>query len=69
MHYSTELNEVRVSRDPVALDVLSLRELERQRRMLGNAHPPVNRELYDNAALLELGLSDPERIEVLTLHD
>ena len=69
LHYSTELNEVRVSRDPVALDVLSLRELERQRRMLGIAHPPVNRELYDNAALLELGLSDPERIEVLTLHD
>lgn len=69
LHYSSELNEIRVGRDPVALDVLSLREIERQRRIMGIAHPPVSRELYDNAALLELGVSDPTRIEILTLND
>lgn len=69
LHYSSELNEIRMSRDPVALDVLSLRELERQRRILGIAHPPVRRDLQDNAALLELGHSDPSRLEVITLHD
>lgn len=69
LHYSSELNEIRVGNDPVALDVLSLREIERQRRILGIAHPPVSRELYENAALLELGVSDPARIEVITLND
>ncbi|MCS7091064.1 MAG: DUF362 domain-containing protein [Limisphaera sp.] len=68
LHYSSELNEIRMSRDPVALDILSLRELERQRRVLGIAYPPVSRELYENAALLELGIGDPARIEVITLH-
>jgi hypothetical protein len=29
----------------------------------------VSRELYENAALLELGVSDPARIEVITLND
>jgi len=69
LHYSSELNEIRVGRDPVALDVMSLREIERQRRILGIAHPPVSRELYDNAGLLELGVSNPTRIEVITLND
>jgi hypothetical protein len=66
LHYSTVLNEIRMSRDPVALDVLSLKELDRQRG--GEESPPgtVNAELYQNAALLELGVADLKRIETRT---
>jgi len=65
LHYSAVLNELRFSRDPVALDVLSLEELDRQRR-LANA-PPVkpNTDLYANAALLELGVNDLKKIQVI----
>jgi len=64
LHYSAVLNEIRVSRDPVALDVLSLDELDRQRK-LGKV-PPVkfSRDLYTNASLLELGASDLDKISV-----
>ncbi|HXP61650.1 MAG TPA: DUF362 domain-containing protein [Dongiaceae bacterium] len=64
LHYSTALNELRFSTDPVALDVLSLQELDNQREA---AHaPPVkaDRKLYINAGLLDLGVSDPKRILV-----
>jgi hypothetical protein len=64
LHYSTRLNQIRLSLDPVALDVLSLREIENQRRLAGMATGKANNELYDNAALLELGLSDERRILV-----
>src|SRR2546430_5226942 len=33
LHYSNPLNELRFSRDPVALDVLSVHELEHQRQL------------------------------------
>jgi len=64
LHYSTALNQIRISRDPVALDVLSLKELDRQR--LGARAPDVkpNFELYANASLLELGQSNFDRIKV-----
>jgi uncharacterized protein DUF362 len=64
LHYSTALNELRFSRDPVALDVLSVHELEHQREA---AHAPTNKpkaDLYNNAALLELGTSDVKKIKV-----
>jgi len=69
LHYSTALNELRFSKDPVALDYLSLRELERVRSL---ANVPVLREysltnqveLLQNAALLELGMSDYHRIKI-----
>ena len=64
LHYSTALNELRFSTDPVALDVLSIQELDNQREA---AHaPPVKagQRLYINAGLLELGLSDPKKILV-----
>jgi uncharacterized protein (DUF362 family) len=67
LHYSTVLNQLRLSRDPVALDVLSLRELERQRRAARMPFVKPNLELYRNAELLELGVSDPDRIAVETL--
>lgn len=69
LHYSTMLNELRFSKDPVALDSLSLRELERTRQASSTV---IQREtslknqmeLLNNAALLELGLSDPASIRV-----
>jgi hypothetical protein len=64
LHYSTVLNQLRFSRDPVALDELSLQELEKQRQLATAPAVKINRELYDNAALLELGISDPKRIHV-----
>ncbi len=67
LHYSTVLNELRLSRDPVALDVLSLKELDRQRQLMDIAPGKVNLELYENAALLELGVSDLQRIDVREL--
>jgi hypothetical protein len=64
LHYSATLNELRFSRDPVALDVLSIQDLNRQRRMGGASVFKPNLDLYNNAALLELGVSDPKRIQV-----
>ena len=64
LHYAEPLNELRFSADPVALDVLSLQALARQRSAAGG-FPSTNRfELYSNAALLELGISDPGAIRV-----
>jgi len=65
LHYSTVLNQIRVSHDPVALDTLSLAEINRQCKLAGKAASNTNFELLDNAALLEIGVSDPKRIDVL----
>ncbi|MEY4388233.1 MAG: hypothetical protein RLY20_3516 [Verrucomicrobiota bacterium] len=67
LHYSTEQNEIRLSRDPVALDVLALQDLEQLRKARSQVNLPGNWELYKNAALLELGIADPKRIDVITL--
>lgn len=67
LHYSAILNQLRFSRDPVALDVLSLQELSRQRDLAKVQPVKFESDLYDNAALLELGVSDLKRIDVTTL--
>lgn len=67
LHYSTTLNQLRFSRDPVALDSLSIRELEKQRRNAKAANVRPNVELYKNAALLELGVSDITRMRIETI--
>lgn len=64
LHYSAILNELRFSRDPVALDVLSVKELDRQRKAAGYSKEPTSLEVYQNAQLLELGVADTERIKV-----
>jgi hypothetical protein len=64
LHYSSVLNELRFSRDPVALDVLSLQEIDRQRQVAGVPLVTTNLELYPNASLLEIGVSDLKRIQV-----
>jgi hypothetical protein len=68
LHYSSILNQLRFSRDPVALDVLSLQELENQRQLLKAPEVKNDPELYNNAALLELGIADLKKIEKLELH-
>lgn len=67
LHYSSVLNEIRLSRDPVALDILSLKELDRQRERTEDPPGKVNLELYQNAALLELGVSEPAQIDTRLL--
>jgi hypothetical protein len=56
------LNELRFGRDPVALDVLSLQELARQRERAKIRTGFANIELYQNAAVLQIGISNPTDI-------
>ncbi len=67
LHYSASLNQIRMSLDPVALDVLSVQELEQLRKSAGAPSLSTNMDLYSTAALLELGVSDSRRIHVETL--
>jgi hypothetical protein len=67
LHYSTMLNQLRLSRDPVALDALSLKELDVQRRKAKAPNLRPNVELYRNAALLELGVAEPARMKIETV--
>jgi hypothetical protein len=64
LHYSVMLNQLRFSRDPVALDVFSIQELDRQRRAANAPMVKPNLELYNNASLLEIGVSDPKKISI-----
>ena len=64
LQYSTELDQMWISHDPVALDTLGLKELASE-RVAANA-PPLwtNYQIYTNAVLLQLGINDPSRIRV-----
>ena len=64
LHYSAVLNELRFSRDPVALDVLSIKELVRQRSAAQMNPARLNTILYENAELLELGVAELDRISI-----
>ena len=69
LHNSIALNELRFSKDPVALDVLSVEEILKQRaRAEGLQSIHTNRmDLYRNGALLELGIADPKKIDLHTI--
>jgi hypothetical protein len=67
LHYSAVLNELWFSRDPVALDVLAIEELERQRQTARLPGSKPGLELYQNASLLELGTSNLKQIDVSRL--
>jgi hypothetical protein len=58
------VNELWFGRDPVALDLKAIQELEARRRQAGASERNVNRELYENAALLQLGTADPAGVQV-----
>jgi len=64
LHYSTALNQIWMSKDPVALDVLALQELDRERQARKMSAGNPNTGLYHNAWLLELGVDDPARVQV-----
>lgn len=64
LQYSEEPNQLWFSHDPVALDTLALKELDRVRHTLDAPAFKPNLELYTNAALLELGVNDPAKILV-----
>ena len=69
LHYAVMLNELRFSKDPVALDFLSLREMERVRNSAVTHVPRESSltnqlELVNNAALLELGSAELQRIKI-----
>jgi hypothetical protein len=68
LHYSSVLNQLWFSRDPVALDTLAIKELDRERRTFEAPEFKPNLELYTNAALLQLGVNDPAKIQVEKIH-
>lgn len=63
-HYSMMLGQLRFSSDPVASDVLSIQELERQRHRAKAAPVRVNWQMYTNAFLLELGTCSTSSIDI-----
>ncbi len=64
LHYSTELNQIWIGKDPVALDTLGIQELDRERQSKNIESHGDNPELYQNAALLELGTCNTARIKL-----
>jgi hypothetical protein len=65
LHYSMELNQIWLSKDPVALDVLGIQELERERLERKIQPGSDNPDLYKNASFfLELGVGDPAKIRI-----
>ena len=64
LHYSTVLDQLWFSTDPVALDVLAVHQVELQRRLSAIIAPPTPMDIFDNLALLELGVARTNRIDV-----
>jgi hypothetical protein len=68
LQYSEVLDQLWFSRDPVALDTLAIKELDRRRRATDALESNPNLEIYTNAALLQLGVNDPSKIQVEKIH-
>jgi len=64
LHYSTVPCQLWFSRDPVALDMLAIQELARERSAVGAPSLNPNLDLYANANLLQLGENNLEKIHV-----
>ncbi len=64
LQYATVLDQIWLSRDPVALDTLALAELVRERKIFQIPPPKLNYQLYTNAVLLQLGVNDSSRIQI-----
>ena len=63
-HYSVTLNELWFSKDPVALDLLSVHELARQRKKADAPPLRLTMDIFANAALLDLGYDDPLKFHI-----
>ena len=64
LQFAQVRNELWFGHDPVALDVMALKELMLQRRLLNAPPMPTNFGIYTNAVLLQLGVNDPARIQI-----
>ncbi len=65
LHYAEALNELRFSRDPVALDALAIADVEHARARANIAgEKSFATELYTNAELIDLGIASLNRINV-----
>lgn len=64
LHYSTVANELMFGTDPVALDVLALELLEKERESAQSLKLSPNLKTYKNAALLQLGMDDPTQVPI-----
>jgi hypothetical protein len=64
LHYSAVPGQLWFSRDPVALDMLAIQELARERRAAGAPQLKPKLDLYANANLLQLGENNPDKIHV-----
>ena len=62
LQYSAVLNQLWFSRDPVALDTLALKALDRCRQAASAPEYTPDLEIYTNATLLQLGINDPSKI-------
>ena len=67
LHYSVPLNEIWISKDPVALDIWAIQELERQRQIAKVPSSRPNLEIYQNASLMELGISSTNLVQIETV--
>ena len=65
LHYSTVVNQLWFSKDPVALDTLAIRELDREQQAAGAWGFPPDLEIYTNAVLLQLGINDPAQMKIV----
>lgn len=65
LHYSSELNQLWLSKDAVALDTLAIEELDHERREQDMEPGNDNPDLFRNASFfLELGVNDPSKIHI-----
>ena len=67
LQYSAAPNELRFGFDPVALDVLSIEELNRIRHTAGAPSITNRFELYENARWMELGTDSVRKLEILRI--
>jgi hypothetical protein len=64
LNYTTVLNQIWFSTDPVALDSLAVQELDREREAAKLPANFDNPELFQNAVTLQLGVSDLSKIRL-----
>lgn len=62
IHYSTPLNQLWFSHDPVAVDTWAIQELDRSRDEGKTQRRTL--QIYSNAALMDLGVAETNRIKV-----
>ena len=64
LHYTRVLNELWFSRDPVALDVKAVKEIDLARKAARMKPRALNMDMYHLATSRDLGESDPTRVKV-----